>query len=222
MTKSVLARGYGETFRFFNHFFVFFLAIFFCLAVNSAKAETRILALGDSLTAGYGLSKQDAFTSQLEQALKSTGKDVTVINAGVSGDTTAGGLSRVGWLMAEKPDAVIITLGGNDGLRGISPAESRKNLEKIILKFKKAKIPVLLSGMLAPPNLGRDYSEEFNQMYGQLAQRYRTLFFPFFLEDVATKSVYNQSDGIHPNKEGVQMIVKNIMPYVEKLLTQVK
>ncbi|WP_235914064.1 arylesterase [Curvivirga aplysinae] len=222
-TVSVLTQGYGIKSRYYNHFLALFLAVFCIFFAQNAYAGMRILALGDSLTAGYGLLENESFPVKLETALKKRGhKDITVINAGVSGDTTAGGLSRVGWLMAENPDVVILTLGGNDGLRGLSPKQTRENLKQIILRFKKAKVPVLLAGMMAPPNLGRDYSEKFNGLYGDLAQTYRTLYYPFFLKDVAGKSVLNQSDGIHPNADGVDKIVSNILPYTEKLLTRAK
>lgn len=220
-TQSI-ALEYGVNRRIFNLICGLFLFSTLFLTLSSlnqaAKAETAILALGDSLTAGYGLDQADSFPAQLERTLKAKGHDIRIINGGVSGDTTAGGLSRLNWLMADNPKAVIVTLGGNDGLRGLSPKQSRENLQKIIEHFHKKRIPVLLAGMLAPPNLGREFSDQFNSNYKALATKNGTLFYPFFLEGVAGKSVYNQMDGIHPNKNGVELIVKKILPMVEKLI----
>ncbi|MDX1738772.1 MAG: arylesterase [Alphaproteobacteria bacterium] len=224
MTFSrVLTRAYGAERFFFNAIFLFLLSYVFYFTITPAHAEIRILALGDSLTAGYGLPDQESFTFQLEKKINETAETpVKIINGGVSGDTTAGGLSRVDWLLAENPQVAIVTLGGNDGLKGLSPDQSYKNLETIVTKLKDNNIPVLLSGMLAPPNLGADFSKEFNNNYPKLAEKHDLLFFPFFLEDVAGNLALNQADGIHPNAKGVEVIVKNITPYVEKLLSKVK
>jgi len=186
-------------------------------------AETDILMLGDSLVQGYGLPQGQELPAQLDAALDEAGHpEATVINAGVSGDTTAGGVARVDWLLADDPDAVIVVLGGNDGLRGIDPAETRRNLDKLLGKLVEAGLPVLLTGMVAPPNLGRDYADAFNPIYPDLAEKHDTLLYPFILEDVATVAELNQPDGIHPNGEGVAVIVRNMLPYVEKLLERAR
>lgn len=193
------------------------------VAPAARAAETDVLMLGDSLVQGYGLPQGDELPAQLDAALDEAGHpDANVINAGVSGDTTAGGVARVDWLLADDPDAVIVVLGGNDGLRGIDPAETRRNLDKLLGKLAEAGLPVLLTGMVAPPNLGRDYAEAFNPIYPDLAEKHDTLLYPFILEDVATVADLNQSDGIHPNGEGVAVIVRNMLPYVEKLLERAR
>lgn len=178
----------------------------------------RILALGDSLTAGYGLAAADSFPAQLERALRAEGLAVTVLNAGVSGDTTAGGLARLDWALADRPDVVIVALGANDGLRAVDPAITRANLGALLEKLRAKGLPVLLAGMYAPPNLGREYGDAFNAIYPELAAQYDALLYPFFLEGVATDPALNQGDGIHPNPQGVAVLVKNITPYVRRLL----
>jgi acyl-CoA thioesterase-1 len=182
----------------------------------------RILAFGDSLTAGYGLAAEDGFTVQLQQALQAQGHDVEVINAGVSGDTTTGGIARLDWALGDNPDAVILELGANDGLRGIDPALTRANLDKMLEVLSEKQVPVLFTGMLAPPNFGQDYGAEFNAIYPDLAGQYDVIFYPFFLDGVATVAALNQADGIHPNPEGVAVIVENIMPSVLRLLDEIK
>ncbi len=191
---------------------------------SSAKAadELVILALGDSLTAGYGLDAGDAFPNRLEQALRQEGHAVRVINAGVSGDTTGGGLSRVDWLMAEKPDLILLELGANDGLRALDPKDTHKNLSAIIEKAQAAGAHVLLAGMLAPPNLGKDYGAAFNAVFPALAESYDVTFYPFFLEGVATEPELTIGDGMHPNPEGVSMIVKNILPTVKEAIARAR
>jgi len=189
----------------------------------AASAETlRLLALGDSLTAGYGLAKPDAFTTQLEVALKAAGEDVRVINGGVSGDTSAGGRARLGWALADNPHAVIVELGANDGLRGLEPKETLANLDAILTEIRAKGIPVLLSGMLAPPNLGAEYGAEFRRVYESLAAKHDVLFDPFFLEGVAAKPELNQADAIHPNAKGVAVIVERLMPMVRKLVAMAR
>ncbi len=186
---------------------------------NIAAAQTTtILALGDSLTAGYGLSKAESFPEKLEAALKEAGHDVRVINAGVSGDTSKGGLARVDWLFADKPDLMLLELGANDGLRGLPPADTKRNLAAIIEKAQAADVPVLLTGMLAPPNLGRDYGAEFDAVFPDLAEEYGTHFYPFFLDGVAAEPDLNLSDGMHPNGAGVDVIVARILPTVLEAL----
>ncbi len=186
---------------------------------GTAHAGQRvILALGDSLTAGYGLTQQDSFPARLQAALRAAGVDARVVNAGVSGDTSAGALRRVDWLMAQKPDLVIVEFGGNDGLRGLDPAETLRNLEGVIVKVRRHGARVLLAGMLAPPNLGRDYGAAFNAVFPELAKRHKVDFYPFFLDGVAAKPALNLADGIHPNAKGVSVIVERILPYVRRAL----
>ena len=194
----------------------------FGLAVGSAgqaRAEAiRILALGDSLTAGLGLSEADAFTTQLEAALKAQGYDVRVLNAGVSGDTTAGGLDRLDWALADKPDLALVELGANDMLRGVDPTAVRANLDKILAGLGDAKIPTLLAGMLAAPNLGPAYGAAFDAIYPELAKAHGVPLYPFFLDGVATQAALNQADGMHPNAAGVKVIVERITPAVIDLI----
>ena len=181
-----------------------------------------IMAFGDSLTSGYGLPPADAFPVKLEAALRARGHAVRVINAGVAGDTTAGGRARLAWMLADKPDAVILELGANDGLRGLDPAETLANLRAIMEQLKTADLPVLLAGMRAPPNLGRDFGAEFDTIFATVALEYDALFYPFFLEGVAARPTLNQNDGIHPNSAGVAIVVERIIPSVEALLSRVQ
>ena len=176
--------------------------------------EIRLLVLGDSLTHGYGLADGDTFPAQLEAALHAAGHNVAVINGGVSGDTTAGGLARLDWALADDPDIVMIELGANDALRIIDPQVSRQNLAAILEELDRRGVPALLAGMLAPPNLGGAYVADFNAIYPDLAAMYDVPLYPFFLEGVATEPGLNQSDGIHPNAAGVAVIVENITPFV--------
>ena len=189
-------------------------------ANNTAESALRLLVLGDSLSAGYGLKSEDSFPAQLEEALDVAGYGVQVINAGVSGDTTAGGLSRLEWALVDKPHIVLVELGGNDALRGLPPAETYANLESIIVKLKKNGVRVVLAGMQAPRNLGRDYTLEFDAIYPRLAGQYDVPLYPFFLDGVALDPVLNQPDGIHPNPAGVKVIVKKILPLLESELEQ--
>lgn len=182
----------------------------------------RILALGDSLTAGYGLREADGFTAQLQTALRGQGFAVDIVNAGVSGDTTAGGLARLDWALSDNPDAVILELGANDGLRGIDPSITRANLGAMLAKLKQRDLPVLLAGMYAPTNLGAEYVTRFNSIYPQLAAEHEVALYPFFLESVVAVAALNQEDGIHPTTEGVAVIVSGILPYVTELIEQVR
>jgi acyl-CoA thioesterase-1 len=184
----------------------------------AAREPVRILALGDSLTAGYGLPQSAGFTEQLQKALRDRGHAVTIINAGVSGDTTAGGLARLDWALADRPDAAIVELGANDMLRGLDPAAAKANLDAILKRMKDRGIPVLLTGMYASPGLGRAYGEAFNGMYPELAKKYAVPLYPFFLDGVATDAALNQGDGIHPNAAGVAVIVERILPHVVRLI----
>lgn len=190
---------------------------------SAAAAPVRILAFGDSLTAGYGLDDlSDAFPAQLERALKARGHDVELIPGGISGDTTTGGLNRIDWSLGDNPDAVIIELGGNDGLRAVDPSVTERSLDGLIARVTAAGKPVLLAGMMAPPNLGRDYADRFNAIFPRLAQKHGVLFYPFFLDGVAGIADLNQGDRIHPTPRGVAVIVARILPQVEKLIAQVK
>lgn len=187
-------------------------------AVNAKQAPIRIVALGDSITAGYGLSPEQSFPVQLEAALKARGVNTKVINAGVSGDTTAGGLARVGDVIRANPKVVIVELGANDGLRGIDPETTYSDLDGILTQLAQRHIRVLLTGMYAPPNLGREFGAEFDAVFTRLAKEHGVAFYPFFLKGVAANAKLNQDDGIHPNAAGVRVIVKNILPYLLPLL----
>jgi acyl-CoA thioesterase-1 len=182
-------------------------------------APVKILALGSSLTQGYGLPPGTEFTVQLQAALKKQGIDAVVTNAGVSADTSAGGLARLDWSLAEHPDAVILELGSNDMLRGTAPSETEKNLRAILSKLKAQHIKVLLTGMHAQRNLGADYVKQFDAIYPRLAKDYGVAFYPFFLEGVALNPKLNQADGMHPNPQGVKVIVARMLPAV-KILVQ--
>ncbi len=181
-----------------------------------------VLVLGDSLTAGYGLEQDETFPVQLEERLQLAGYDVNVINAGVSGDTTAGGLARIEWALADQPDIVIVALGANDALRGLDPTQSYKNLNALLTRLATVGCRVILAGMLAPRNLGPDYYASFDQIYPDLAKRFNLLFYPFFLEGVATNPGLNQADGVHPNLAGVRVIVAGIQPLVVTALDEIK
>ncbi|MBI3447025.1 MAG: arylesterase [Magnetospirillum sp.] len=187
-----------------------------------AATRHRILALGDSLTAGFGLAPDQAFPVRLEQALRAEGRDVTLINAGVSGDTSAGGKARLDWALAARPDLAIVELGANDGLRGLDPALTRANLSAILNRLKADGVGILLTGMRAPPNYGKVFEAEFQAVFPALAAEHGVLFYPFFLDGVAGDSRYNQSDGLHPNAKGVDIIVERILPMVRKLLERAK
>ena len=192
------------------------------LAPATAGARTlKLLVFGDSLAAGYGLAQPDAFQAQLGQALKADGFDVQILDGGVSGDTTAGGRARLDWALADKPDAVLVELGGNDGLRGTPPTDMQANLTAILDTLQQDHIPTLLSGMVAPPNLGAPYEWEFTGVFAQLGKRPGLVYDPFFLEGVAGDPALNQADHIHPNPAGVKKVVARIKPAVERLLKEV-
>ena len=188
---------------------------------GARAAPVRLLVLGDSLSAGYGLPHDDGFEVQLAAALRAHGHDVAIIDGAVSGDTSAGGLARLDWVLGDGADAAIVELGANDGLRGVDPAVTEKNLTAILDKLAAAHIPVLLSGMFAMPNLGADYAEAFRAVFDRLGKRPGLLYDPFFLQDVATVPALNQADGMHPNAEGVKRVVARLLPLVEKLLAEV-
>ncbi len=197
-------------------------ALFLSAAFGAAKAETiQLVVLGDSLSAGYQLAPGEAFPAQLEKALKERGHDVTVVNAGVSGDTSSGGLSRLDWSAGPETDAVILELGANDALRGIAPQVTRKNIEEMVRRLRERDVEVLVAGMLAPRNLGEEYAAGFDPIYAEVAAEHGALHYPFFLEGVALNPELNLADGMHPNGQGVSVIVSNIMPHVEELLARV-
>ncbi|OFW87014.1 MAG: hypothetical protein A3J37_09230 [Alphaproteobacteria bacterium RIFCSPHIGHO2_12_FULL_45_9] len=200
-------------------FVVLAISAVFSVKVQAAS-PIRIVALGDSLTAGYGLESGQDFATKLQEKLISEGIEAKVDNAGVSGDTSAGGLSRVDWAVDgdPKPSLVIVALGANDMLRGLDPSVTQKNLAGILDKLKEKKIPVLLVGMQSPMNLGSAFQGKFDRIYKELADQYDVPLYPFFLKDVAMKAEYNQGDGIHPNQKGVSIIVDNIFPSVKKAL----
>jgi acyl-CoA thioesterase I len=183
-----------------------------------AAGPPRVAVLGDSLTAGYGLAPDESFPAQLQAALDARGVAAEVINAGVSGDTTAGGLARLDWMLKDKPDAVIVELGANDGLRGLDPAETYANLDAIVTKLHRQNIKVLIAGMKAPPNLGKDYAAEFDSIYPRLARVHDVALYPFFLDGVAAKPDLTQADGLHPTAQGVKKIVEGILPDVLRLI----
>jgi acyl-CoA thioesterase-1 len=190
-------------------------------AQTSAAIEAKpikIVVLGDSLSAGLGLPASSAFPARLQKSLNTKGIAVDMVNAGVSGDTSSGGRDRLDWSVPEGTQAVIVELGANDALRGTDPAITRAALTDIVTRLKARRIAVLLCGMLAPPNYGSDYSARFNTIYPDLAKSFAVLLYPFFLEGVATDAKLNQADGLHPTAEGVDVIVKNILPTVEAFL----
>jgi acyl-CoA thioesterase-1 len=184
-------------------------------------APPRLLVLGDSLTAGYGLAHDEGFEVQLQQALKARGHPVTIIDGAVSGDTTAGGQARLDWTLSDGADAAIVELGANDGLRGLDPKDMEANLVAILDTLAARHIPVLLTGMYAPPNLGPDYQKAFRAVFDRLGSRSGILYDPFFLEGVAMQSSLIQADGLHPNAEGVTREVIRLLPLVERLLDQI-
>jgi acyl-CoA thioesterase-1 len=187
-------------------------------AFAQAAKPIKMVVLGDSLSAGLGLSGSAAFPVRLQKALKAKGIEVDMINAGVSGDTTSGGRDRLDWSVPDGTEAVILELGANDALRGIDPKVTRTALTEILTRLQARKIAVLLCGMVAPPNYGADYSARFNAIYPDLAKTFSVPLYPFFLEGVATDARLNQADGLHPTAEGVDVIVKNILPTVEAFL----
>ncbi|WP_338148195.1 arylesterase [Neoroseomonas eburnea] len=193
------------------------------LAASPAAAqEVRLLMLGDSITAAYGLARGQGLPARLEAALREKGHQVRIIDAGVSGDTTAGGRSRLDWALADRPQAVIVALGGNDGLRGIEPRATEANLAAILDALKARGLPAMLAGMLAPPNLGAEYGREFAATFTRLAQaRPELVFYPFLLDGVAGNPDLNQPDRIHPNEAGVAELVRRMLPSVESLLARV-
>jgi acyl-CoA thioesterase-1 len=190
--------------------------------VAAADRPVKIVALGDSLTAGYGLPAQDTFPAQLEQALKAKGHAVQVENAGVSGDTASGGLARLDWSVPDGTDAVIVELGANDMLRGIDPRVTQAALDTLLGSLKQRGVEVLFTGMRAAPNLGEDYGRAFERIFAELAAKYDVVFYPFFLDGVAAQTRLALRDGMHPNTEGVKGIVTGILPKAEELIARIK
>ncbi len=216
----MMKRAFARNFVWVAAGFVLALAL-----MPSIYAEPRtpvIVALGDSLTAGFGLPQDVSFPAQLEAALKARGRQVTVINAGVSGDTTAAGLKRLDWAVPDDADAVIVELGANDALQGLPPSETKAVLAKIIERLQEKGLPILLTGMEAPRNLGQDYVDEYAAIFPDLAKQYDVLLYPFFLDGVALDNGLMLDDGLHPNGKGVSRIVEGILPKVEELLAQVQ
>ncbi len=199
-------------------------ATFASIPVASVMAQPgkpiRIVAFGDSLSAGYGLRPSQSFPAQLQKALKERGHNVVVDNAGVSGDTSAAGLARIAWAIGDDADAVIVEFGANDALRGISPQVTRQNMQKIVAKLGAKRLPTLLTGMRSPTNWGETYAEEFDAIFPDIAKEHTLIFYPFFLDGVVFDSKLNQQDGIHPNAKGVAAIVKAMLPKVEELISK--
>ncbi|APH74832.1 arylesterase [Aquibium oceanicum] len=194
--------------------------VFFAFLGQALAEKIDIVGFGDSLMAGYQLEPGQSFPEKLEAALEAKGHDVSIANAGVSGDTTSGGLGRLDWSVPDGTDLVILELGANDMLRGVSPSITESNLDAMLARLKERGIDVVLAGMLAAPNLGADYAEAFNGLYPRLAGKYDVTFFPFFMEGVATNGQLLLDDGLHPNAEGVDRMVAEALPYVEEAISQ--
>ena len=192
------------------------------IAASPRGDRPRIVAFGDSLTAGLGVTIEESYPSQLQRRLDRDGYQYRVINAGVSGDTTAGGLRRIAWVLKSRPHLVILELGANDGLRGLSLRETKANLERIIQQIRSASVTVVLAGMKLPPNYGAEYTHGFESMYPALAEKYRLALIPFFLDGVAGSASLNQADGIHPTGEGYRIIADKVVETVRPLLEQAK
>jgi len=196
------------------------LALLLAASPAQAAEELVLVAFGDSLTAGLGLDEKHAFPTKLGSALEAQGHKVRIVNAGVSGDTTSAGLARLDWAIPDDADAVIVELGANDALRGQDPEKAFAALDQILAKLKAKDVAILIAGMEAPRNMGPEYVKEFNGIYPRLAKKHGVALYPFFLDGVATDASLNQSDGIHPNAEGVTVIVERILPSVQTLLKQ--
>jgi acyl-CoA thioesterase I len=225
------ARAYSSSVRSYGSRRAFYQIIAVCCALffgvagpRPARAETQIhlVALGDSLTAGYGLATKDGFVPRLQAALSAHGIDVEIANAGVSGDTASDGLARLDWSVPEGTDAAIVELGANDMLRGIDPQVTRQALDAILARLAQHHIPVVLCGMRAAPNLGADYARQFESIYPELAKKYGAVLYPFFLDGVAADRKLTQPDGLHPNADGVDVIVRRILPMVQELVTRAR
>jgi acyl-CoA thioesterase-1 len=192
------------------------LLIIACVSVTSSIAKPlNVVAFGDSLMAGYQLDRQDAFPNRLAEALNANGLEINMTNAAVSGDTTSGGLARLDWSVPDGTDVVILELGANDALRGLPAETTRENLDNMMKRLRERDITVFLMGMLAPPNMGTAYEEEFNAIYPELADKFEVELYPFFLDGVAGIPELNLSDGIHPNPKGIAVMVENILPIAQ-------
>jgi acyl-CoA thioesterase-1 len=211
-----------QTFALVGVFVAFRAGAMMPVVAVAADRPVKIVALGDSLTAGYNLPASAAFPAKLEKALKAKGLAVQIANAGVSGDTASGGLARLDWSVPEGTEAVIVELGANDMLRGTDPAVTRKALEEIVRRLTERQVPVLLAGMRAIPNLGIDYAGGFETIYPELAAKYDLLTYPFFLDGIAGDAKFNQRDGLHPNAAGIDKIVAGILPKVEELVARAR
>lgn len=204
-----------------NRTFLFFLLpVVIFINAPAMGADLKLVVLGDSLSAGYQLGPEDGFPEQLQRALEARGHAIEVVNAGVSGDTSTGGLARLDWSLGEGTDAVIVELGANDALRGILPDITRKNITAIVSTLRDRGIEVLVAGMLAPRNLGEEYAKAFDPIYKDVASAHDAVLYPFFLEGVALNPDLNLADGMHPNADGVAVMVENILPKVEELLAR--
>ena len=196
--------------------FLFVLLICFS---SLSFAQKKLIVLGDSLTEGYGVAKDAAFPAVLEKKLHESGKkEWTVVNAGVSGSTTASGISRLKWLFKSKPDVILLALGANDGLRGLKVVDSKQHLSEVIKYAQEQKVKVILGGLYMPPNYGKEYTEDFKKMYESLAKQYKVTFIPFILDKVAGNPKYNLADGIHPNEEGHKVIAENVFQILKGAL----
>jgi acyl-CoA thioesterase-1 len=221
-SRTVAPRSYGNRGRLVQRFAALVLAAMVYGPAMATERPVKIVAFGDSLMAGYQLAMKDAFPAQLERALKAKGLNVQVANAGVSGDTTSGGLSRLDWSVPDGTDAVMVELGANDMLRGIDPKVTRAALEQIVSRLKARGIEVMLCGMRAVSNYGEAYAKAFDAIYPELAAANGLVFDPFFLEGIATDARLNQRDGLHPTEAGVEAIVTRITPKVEELIARVR
>lgn len=200
------------------------LVLLFIISLSTQvfSKEIKILFIGDSLTEGYGIPRSESYPQQLGMILKSKGHQVKIINAGVSGSTTSSGLERLKWQLKSRPDILVISLGANDGLRGIPVHKSKENLEKIILKAQDVKIPTLLTGMHLPQNYGTEYRQNFHKIFVELKDKYQLNFMPFLLEGVARVKELNLADGIHPNKKGYTIVANKVAPTLEKMIQTLK
>jgi acyl-CoA thioesterase-1 len=220
VTAMSLSTGYGRFAAAFNSLLVLLVLCLVPAPISQTRGQTapagppvRIVVLGDSLAAGLGVKPEQSFPSRLEAALKAQGRNVAVLNQGVSGDTTAGGVDRIDWLLGDKPDIVLIELGANDALRGLDPALAERNLSSMIEKLKAAGVTVWLAGMVAPRNFGADYVTRFDGLYKRLADKYQVPLYPFILDGVAQDPALNQPDGLHPNVKGAQAIADRLLPF---------
>ncbi len=212
-------KAYGRLAAAVNSLLTLVFCLFCGLAIAQAESPPiKIAMLGDSLTAGFGLGDGQSIPSQLQKALRAQGRNVTVLNHGVSGDTTAGGLGRVDWMLGDKPDIVLVELGANDALRALDAKDAERNLAAIIEKLQAAGVTVWLAGMLAPRNFGQEYDTAFDGIYPRLAAKYKVPLYPFILDGVARQAALNQADGLHPNEKGVAVIIERLLPFVTKNL----